>query len=209
MGGGAQSQLGMGRKTEWPDPKEIRIEDVVYRVVTIIQLMSQVSLVGGVKGGGRGTKSARYGKENRMARPQGNTNRGCCVSCGYYHTAYVTGESGGWCKRVGGGAQSQLGMGRKTEWPGPEEIRIEDVVYCAVTIIQLMSQVSLVGGVKGWGRGTKSARYGKENRMARPQEIQIEDVVYRAVTIIQLMSQVSLVGGVKGGGRGTKWVRGN
>ena len=48
--------------------------------------MSQVSLVGVVKGGGRGTKSARYGKENRMARPRGNTNRGCCVSCGYYQT---------------------------------------------------------------------------------------------------------------------------
>ena len=49
-------QLVMGRKTEYPDPEELHIEDVVT-----------------------------------------------CISCGYYHTAYVTGESGGCCKGWGEG----------------------------------------------------------------------------------------------------------
>ena len=45
-GSGGEGQLGMGGKTECPEPEELRIEDVVT-----------------------------------------------CISCGYYHTALVTGRS--------------------------------------------------------------------------------------------------------------------
>ena len=60
-GSGGEGQLGMGGKTECPDPEELRIEDVVT-----------------------------------------------CISCGYYHSALVTGESDRLWYR---GTQTGIGYG--------------------------------------------------------------------------------------------------